>query len=448
MRRTVRPHRNRIVQACVLAVLLMLASLPLAAQTPPPPPPNAAPPAAVPPAQAGKPGDASTTFSPERIEQLVAPIALYPDALLSQVLMAATYPADVVEAAQWSKANASQKGDEAVKAVEDKNWDPAVKSLVAFPQVIQTMGEKPDWVQNLGDAFLASTKDVLDAAQRLRQRAQAAGTLKTTEQQNVVVEKAPETQQQVIKIESPNPQVVYVPTYNPTYAYGPWPYPAYPPYYIPPPPGYYFGAALTTGLVFATGVAITGALWGGCNWGRGDVNVNVNRYNTVNSNRQRQANQTNFQHNAENRRGVPYADAKSREQFGKSVPGGQERTAYRGNDPSRDAQRAQAKSSLESRGFDSSTRADRQAGRGDNAFAGAGNGRQSLSESQRGQASQSLAERSGGRSSAGASRPSGGFSGASGAAAGTRAGGFSGGAGAAAGARGGGGGGRGGGGRR
>jgi hypothetical protein len=412
------------VQAVVLAVLLMLASLPLAAQTPPPPPPNAAPPA-----QAAKPGDASAPMTPERLEQLVAPIALYPDALLSQVLMAATYPADVAEAAQWSKANTSQKGDEAVKAVDDKNWDPAVKSLVAFPQVIQTMGEKPDWVQNLGDAFLASTKDVLDAAQRLRQRAQSAGTLKTTEQQNVIVDKAPETQQQVIRIESPNPQVVYVPTYNPTYAYGPWPYPAYPPYYIPPPPGYYFGAAITTGLVFATGVAITGALWGGCNWGRGDVNINVNRYNTVNSNRPRQANQTNFQHNAANRRGVPYADAKSREQFGKSVPGGQERAAYRGNDPSRDAQRAQAKSSLESRGFDSSARGgtERPAGRADNAFAGAGNGRQSLSESQRGQASAALADRSGGRASAGASRPSGGFSG--GAAAGARAGGggFSGG---------------------
>ena len=152
---------------------------------------------------------AQQTFSKEQIDQMMAPIALYPDSLLSQVLMAATYPADVADAAKWSKANPKQSGDAAVKAVQDQTWDPSVQSLVAFPQVIQMMGDQPDWVQNLGDAFLASSKDVLDSAQRLRAKAQQTGNLKTTEQQTVTVEQEPQTQQTVIKIEPTNPQTVY-----------------------------------------------------------------------------------------------------------------------------------------------------------------------------------------------------------------------------------------------
>src|SRR6478735_3017527 len=151
---------------------------------------------------------ADGTFNQAQIDQMMAPIALYPDSLLSQVLMAATYPADVADAAKWSKANPQQSGDVAVRAVDSQPWDPSVKSLVAFPQILQTMGEKPDWVQNLGDAFLASSKDVLDSAQRLRARARDSGNLKTTEQQTVTV------QQEAITIEPANPQTVYVPLYN------------------------------------------------------------------------------------------------------------------------------------------------------------------------------------------------------------------------------------------
>jgi Protein of unknown function (DUF3300) len=296
--------------------------------------------------------EAGKTFRAEELDQMLAPIALYPDSLLSQVLMAATYPADVAEAAKWSKANPSQKGDAALKAVESQPWDPSVQSLVAFPQVIQMMGDKPDWVQNLGDAFLASSKDVLDSAQRLRSQAQKSGNLKTSEQQKVVVEQEPQTQQTVIKIEPANPQVVYVPAYNPTVVYGTWLYPAYPPVYYPPPPAYYPGAALATGIAFGVGVAATAALWGGCNWGHGDVDINVNKYNNVNVNRQLNANQTNFQHNAANRRGVPYRDQKSQQQFGKNVGGANQRADYRGRDPSRDAQRQQAQSALQQRGMD------------------------------------------------------------------------------------------------
>jgi uncharacterized membrane protein YgcG len=299
---------------------------------------------------------ATPTFTKEQLDQMLAPIALYPDSLLSQILMAATYPADVAEAAKWSKANPDQKGDTAVKAVESKPWDPSVQSLAAFPQVLDMMGAKPDWVQNLGDAFLASSKDVLDAVQRLRTKAQQAGSLKSSEQQKVVVEQEPQTQQTVIKIEPSNPETVYVPAYNPTVVYGTWPYPAYPPVYYPPPPyyypGYVPGAALASGIMFGIGVAAVGSLWGGCNWGGGDVNINVNKYNTVNSNRKIDASQTNFKHNAANRRGVPYRDDKSRQQYGKNAGDARQRDDFRGRDPGRDAQRQQAQASLQDRGMD------------------------------------------------------------------------------------------------
>jgi len=304
---------------------------------------------------------AQQTFSKEQIDQMMAPIALYPDSLLSQVLMAATYPADVADAAKWSKANPNQKGDAAVKAVQEQTWDPSVQSLVAFPQVIQMMGDQPDWVQNLGDAFLASSKDVLDSAQRLRTKAQQNGSLKTTEQQTVTVEQEPQTQQTVIKIEPTNPQTVYVPAYNPSVVYGAWPYPAYPPYYYPPYAGWYPGAALATGIAFGVGVAAVGALWGGCNWGGGDVNINTNRYNSINSNRQLSANQNKFQHNAANRRGVPYRDQGSQQRFGNRAGGDPaSRNDFRGRDNAgRDAQRQRAEGSLRDRGMDPGQERDR-----------------------------------------------------------------------------------------
>jgi uncharacterized membrane protein YgcG len=294
------------------------------------------------------------TFTEEELDQMLAPIALYPDSLMSQVLMAATYPADVAEAAKWSKAHPDQKGDGAVKAVENQSWDPSVQSLVAFPQVLATMDEEPDWVQKVGDAFLAQPEDVMDAVQRLRAAAKKAGNLETTEQQKVIVEKAPETQQTVIVIEPAQPQVVYVPTYNPTVVYGTWWYPRYPPYYLPPPPGYVFGTALATGIAFGIGIGITNALWGGCNWGRRSVNINVNRYNNINVNRKINVNQknVNWNHNAANRRGVPYRDTKSRERYGKQVPGSDKRKEFRGRDPQRDASRERAQATLKDRGVD------------------------------------------------------------------------------------------------
>ena len=150
-------------------------------------------------------------FKPEEIEQLVAPIALYSDSLVLQILMAATYPLEVVQADRWVKANKSLQGEALTAALESQPWDPSVKSLVNFPQVLGMMGEKLDWTQRLGDAFLAQQKDVLDAVQRLRAKAQ--GNLKTTKEQTVIVEQ-PEAQTTVIKIEPANPGVVYVSMYN------------------------------------------------------------------------------------------------------------------------------------------------------------------------------------------------------------------------------------------
>jgi hypothetical protein len=165
----------------------------------------------------------SKPFKPEELDQLLAPIALYTDSLLSQILMASTYPLEVVQADRWVKQNKDVKGDALTAALEKQNWDPSVKSLVNFPQVLQMMSEKLEWTQKLGDAFLAQQKDVMDTVQNLRAKAYEQGNLKTTKEQKVIV------QEKVIVIESASPEVVYVPVYNPTVVYGVLVYPAYPP---------------------------------------------------------------------------------------------------------------------------------------------------------------------------------------------------------------------------
>lgn len=300
---------------------------------------------------------AAPVFSNEELDQMLAPIALYPDSLLAQVLMASTYPADVAEAAKWTKANPKQQGDAAVKAVQSKPWDPSVQSLVAFPQVLTMMGEKPDDVQRLGDAFLADPARVMDRVQFMRKKAQEAGNLKTTEQQKVSTQT--DSGQSVIIIEPAQPETVYVPVYQPTVVYGAWWYPAYPPYYWAPPPyyypTYYSGGAFVAGVFWGAAiVGIHNGLWGGCNWGRGDVNINVNRYNNINVNNKisGSGNKTNWNHNAANRKGVPYRDDKTRQQFDRNVGGAENRGDYRGRDTQRDASRDKAQATMKDRGVD------------------------------------------------------------------------------------------------
>jgi hypothetical protein len=264
--------------------------------------------------------ESKQVFSKEELEQVLAPIALYPDSLIAQILMASTYPLEVVQAERWAKQNKDLKGDALTAALEKQQWDPSVKSLVNFPQVLAMMSEKLDITQRLGDAFLAQQKEVMDTIQILRKKAEAQGNLKTTKEQKVIVEKETQT----IVIEPANPQVVYVPTYNPVVVYGAWPYPAYPPYpYYPP--SYVPGAAVWG---FAAGVAVGAAwgyAWGGCNWRGGDVDVNVMRNANINNNinrgnyaRQQPAGGGNFQHNPEHRKGVSYRDQGTAQKYNRA----------------------------------------------------------------------------------------------------------------------------------
>ena len=327
-------RRNRLARAVWMGLVAsaVLGAGPLARGQATAPPASTAPSAA--PATSSKP---VTPFKPEEIEALVAPIALYPDSVLSQVLMASTYPLEVVHAARWLKANPNVKGDAAVKGVQNQTWDVSVKSLVAFPQILEPMNDKLDWTQKLGDAFLAQQKEVLDAVQRLRGRAQESGNLKSSEQQKVIVEPAPSgsSSQTVVRIEPANPEVIYVPTYNPTVVYGSWYYPAYPPYYWAPYPayyGYYPGAAFASGIAWGIGFAAAGAIFGNCNWGGGDVNIDVNRATNIDRNFDRNKAQGGgrWQHDASHRKGVAYRDNATRERFGRDTAGADARNEFRG----------------------------------------------------------------------------------------------------------------------
>ncbi|URM26249.1 DUF3300 domain-containing protein [Pseudomonas frederiksbergensis] len=315
-------------------------------------------------------------FTQEQLDQMLAPIALYPDPLLAQVLMATTYPGEVTEAVTWSKAHPDAKGDDAVKQVASQPWDPSVQALVAFPQVLATLGQDPVWVQRLGDAFLAQPDDVMGGVQRLRHQAQAAGNLQSNQYQNVTVQAvaapapapapaatapAPASSTSTIIIQPSDPQVVYVPSYNPTTTYGTWPYPASPPVYYPPPPAYYPGSALMAGLAFGTGVAIVGALWGECDWGNNDIDIDVDRYNNINVNNRINDNQNKWQHNAAHRDGVPYRDSKSREQYGRQLGGANQRQAYRGDDAQRAQAREKARSSMDKHGIERPATSNREA---------------------------------------------------------------------------------------
>ena len=183
-------------------------------------------------------------FSDQRLEEIAAPIALYPDSLLMQVFMAATYPLEVIEADRWLRKQ-SLSGDALDEALKAQDWDASVKSLCTLPDVLSKMSENLDWTRDMGDAFLEHQSELLDAVQRLRGKAHDAGNLKTTQEQTVTVQ-----QDQIIVVESANPEVIYVPTYSPTVIYGTWPYTTvyYAPLYAPPPPGYR-ALAFTAGVV-------------------------------------------------------------------------------------------------------------------------------------------------------------------------------------------------------
>jgi hypothetical protein len=274
-------------------------------------------------------------LKPEELDQLVAPIALYPDALLAEVLMSSTYPLEIVQADRWVTENKNLKGDALKAAVDKQSWDDSVKSLIATPSVLAMMSAKLDWTQKLGDAVLAQQPDVMDAVQRLRVKAQANNKLSSTKEQTVSV--ARQENKEVIVIEPAVPDTIYVPYYDPAVVYGGWPYADYPPYYFPPPLGYVPGAILATGIAFGAGYALGrwasgGNYWGGgVNWGGRNINVNVNRSTNINTGNINVGN--SWQHNPQHRQGVKYSNTNVQQKFGGNNnvrAGSQDRMDFRG----------------------------------------------------------------------------------------------------------------------
>ena len=264
------------------------------------------------------------TYSREQLEQIVAPIALYPDALLAQIMMAATYPLEIVEAARWVQKNPKVTGDKLEAALQRESWDPSVKSLCGFADVLKRMNDNLDWTQDLGDAFLGQQAEVMDAVQNMRRKAYDAGNLESSRELRVT-----EQADKIIVIEAAQPEVIYVPTYYPTAVYGGWSYPYwyYPPMYPPPPAGAaFFG--------FTVGVIWGSAMWGGCNWGWGhtEVDIDIDRQNNfidrteVDARRDqvkdragttdRSRGRGNWQHDPSHRKGVGYKDTGVAQRYG------------------------------------------------------------------------------------------------------------------------------------
>lgn len=261
-------------------------------------------------------------LKPEQLEALVAPIALYPDELLANVLAASTYPLEVVQADRWLKERKSLKGDALKTEVDKQSWDDSVKALVSTAAVLTMMSDKIEWTKNLGDAVLAQQPDLMDAVQRLRTKAYDNKKLVTTKQQKVSVKT--QESKQVVVIEQADPATVYVPYYDPATVYGTWPYADYPPYYFGYPS--YIGAGvIAAGLAFGAAWAIGrwGNYWGGgCNWGNRNVYVNRRTANV------------GWQHNSVHRQGVRYNNANVQQRFGNNnlKAGASNRMDFRGRD--------------------------------------------------------------------------------------------------------------------
>jgi hypothetical protein len=263
-------------------------------------------------------------LSPDQLDSLVAPIALYPDPMLAQALVAATYPLEIIQLQQWLEKNKNLKDKALADAVKKQSWDPSIQAMASLPDVVKQMADNIKWTTDLGNAFLAQQSDVMDAAQRMRKKAKDKGNLKSTEQQKVetkVVEN-----KQVVVIQQSNPEVVYVPSYNPTVVYGAPVY-AYPPITYPPPGYYAAGMAISFGVGVAMGAAWGGGWGWGAGWGHNDVDINVNNNFNRNANVNRTTNvanrsgNTKWQHNPQHRGGAPYSDRATANRYGGTARG-------------------------------------------------------------------------------------------------------------------------------
>lgn len=267
-------------------------------------------------AQSGAQAQPGYSFSQRELDQMLAPIALYPDALLSQILMASTYPLEVIEAARWANARPGVSGDAAVRAAETEDWDPSVKSLVAFPEVLARMGENPQWTQSLGGAFLDQQSQVMDTVQALRRRAQAAGNLRSDDRVSVI-ESGPS-----LLLQPFDPQVVYLPYYDPLVVYGSWWWPAYPPVYWRPWAGYFARPGYARGYYWGPPIGVSvGFFFGAIDWTRRQLKVvHVNDYyyrHSVAMSRAGIANRApgRWRHEPEQRRGIAYRGIEAQQRF-------------------------------------------------------------------------------------------------------------------------------------
>jgi len=292
-------------------------------------------------AQPSSSQDKAAKIPPDQLDSLVAPIALYPDPLLAQTLVASTYPLELVQLQQWLAKNSGLKDKALADAVEKQPWDPSIQAMAALPDVVKRLADDIQWTTDLGNAFLAQQSEVMDAVQRMRKKAQDTGNFKSTEQQKV--ETRVIDNKSVIVVEQANPQVVYVPSYDPYLMYGPPIYP-YPPIYYPPAGYYAAGMAIS----FGVGLAIGAAWGGGWGWGAGcggNNNININNNNNFvrNSNinggnrnnignANRPSNQpargggnlggnSNWTHNPQHRGGAPYRDRATADRFGGTTQG-------------------------------------------------------------------------------------------------------------------------------
>ena len=278
----------------ILCVELLLVQPCMPAQQPPP---NQQIPAGAP----------QQALTPDQLDSLVSPIALYPDPILSQVLVASTYPLEIVEAARWLSQNSNLQGKALVDAAAKQSWDASVQALVVLPDLLKRLNQDISWTSDLGNVFLAQQQEVMQAVQRMRQRAQSNGALQSTGEQQVTT--TAQGGNTYIEIQPASPQVVYIPEYNPVAVWGPPAYP-YPPIYYPPSTGAIIAASA---ISFGVGVAV-GAIWSGgwggwgwgCGWGRNNVVINNNFISSNRFNRVNVANGNNWVHNPVHRGGVPY----------------------------------------------------------------------------------------------------------------------------------------------
>src|SRR5438045_4108074 len=275
--------------------------------------------------QGSAPEEQAPKIPNDQLDSLVAPIALYPDPLLAQVL-AATYPLEIMQLQQWLTKNKGLKDKALQEAVMKQPWDATVQALAALPDVVKRLSDDIQWTTDLGNAVLAQQSDVMAAVQRMRAKAKDTGNLKSNEQMKVETKTV--ESQNVIVIEQSKPDVVYVPSYNPTIVYGPPAYP-YPPIYYPPPGYYAAGMAISFGVGMAMGAAFGGGWGWGCGWGGGGNNIYVNNNNNfvrnsnANINRNNLSNRSGntWQHNPQHRGGAPYSNRQTANRYGGTTRG-------------------------------------------------------------------------------------------------------------------------------